>query len=279
MKTVIDAVNELKGDLNNSLDYDYEIYLSFCHVTDIWVATDVNETLNTHWEVCTCDEFNDLVSQMKTNFGECANIDIFNYTHGTKELLTKSTKELEVMDIDWSKAPGGATHYGIESGNYYSGFYKIISSDEGFFHDKSQWLECGSWPELIERPQPKPLKPIDFGAIPDDKPVFTQAMADNGESVKVGMLFATRVDGNYKAAMVNGKSVCFVDEDGFLIGIPLAWAKPIDTRTDKEKAIDDLFKLDESICNNTKWHENFIDAIIEGKVHGVSFQPLTVEVK
>ena len=51
--------------------------------------------------------------------------------------------------------------------------------------------------------------------------------------------------------------------------------KPIDTRTDKQKAIDDLFKLDESICNNTKWHENFIDAIIEGKIRGVSFKPLT----
>ena len=123
---------------------------------------------------------------------------------GTKELLTKSTKELEVMNIDWSKAPEGATHYGIGSDSYYSGFYKIISSDEGFFHDKSQWLKCASWPELTERPQPTLT--------------YTQAMADNGEFPSVGMMVVLRYNHDSKAVTHTGTALYASDKYCILDG-------------------------------------------------------------
>jgi len=72
MKTVMDAVIELMGDLNNArfhgedgrflafhVNYgDYSPY-PFGHSTDKYQC------------VCSSKEFNDLVSQLETNFGEC----------------------------------------------------------------------------------------------------------------------------------------------------------------------------------------------------------------
>jgi len=64
-------------------------------------------------------------------------------------------------------------------------------------------------------------------------------MYDNKELPKVGMKFATCA-GEYIAIMTNEKSVVFKDDEGHLIAINIRSAKPIDTRTDEEKAIDDL---------------------------------------
>ena len=102
------------------------------------------------------------------------------------------------------------------------------------------------------------------------KLVYTKAMQDAGEQIKVGMKFRTEA-GEYIAELVNGLSVCFTDEFGFFVAINISLAKGIDTRTDKEKAIDDLFNLDELICNDIKWHENFLDGIIAGKITGVTW--------
>mgnify|MGYP000308646465 CR=1 FL=1 len=56
--------------------------------------------------------------------------------------------------------------------------------------------------------------------------VFTQEMVDNGCQVEHGMRFMTEV-GEYVALFTNIKSVCFADEDGFLIAINRGYAKPI----------------------------------------------------
>jgi hypothetical protein len=122
MKTTCDAVNEFKGD---------------------WVITDY-------------DQFTDRVSQMKANFGKCANIDLFNYTHGTKELLTK---ELEVMD----KVSCYVCHVGAYPMQQYCG-------------------SCGH--ELLSElvpPQPTitHAQGYDIKGDGDSKtPTYTQAMAD-----------------------------------------------------------------------------------------------------
>lgn len=83
------------------------------------------------------------------------------------------------------------------------------------------------------------------------KTVYTQTMYDAGEKVRLGMLFATEV-GHYEAEMVNLKSICFTDEDGFLVTIPHGKAKPIQTDSERriEKALSICSILDEEIIHH-----------------------------
>ena len=88
MKTVIDAVNEFKGETDGNY-----IYVGAS-------SNDINkgnlqETYTTihnekWWLLCTRDQFNDLVSQMETNFGKCPADVIYDYKSNKKELLTPS---------------------------------------------------------------------------------------------------------------------------------------------------------------------------------------------
>ena len=75
------------------------------------------------------------------------------------------------------------------------------------------------------------------------QPVFTQSMADNGELPQVGMECMLSNGVTYEKAtilFVSDKHVVYLNDDG-------EWCKyrsdidvkPIDTRTDKEKAIDE----------------------------------------
>lgn len=71
----------------------------------------------------------------------------------------------------------------------------------------------------------------------NNKPIFTQAMADAGEKVKVGMEFST-ARGNYVALLVNENTVVFEHEElGFVVE-DHDFVHPVDTRTGREKAID-----------------------------------------
>ena len=104
------------------------------------------------------------------------------------------------------------------------------------------------------------------------KPIYTQAMCDKGEKVKVGMRFTTETNLFYTAELVNDKSVCFTDEDGFLIGITINAPKPIDTRTDEEKAISDIKNY---YCDHydplTAMEDIIFKGIKSGKFNGVKW--------
>ncbi len=102
--------------------------------------------------------------------------------------------------------------------------------------------------------------------------VYTQEMADNGVLPSVGMkamikgfereiLLGPDSDGDYITLDANG---CYDFDSANQF-------KPIDQRTKKEKAIDELRNLDDSICNDIKWHANFLQAIIDGKITGVKW--------
>ena len=104
MKTTYDAVNEFKGETDTGCT------AFVCNQSSGSIHGWYNDTFvdlaTPQWTpLCCAKEFNDLVSQMETNFGRCSDIAISHWKKCTKELLTKSTKELNVMDIDWSKAP------------------------------------------------------------------------------------------------------------------------------------------------------------------------------
>jgi len=65
MKTIIDAVNELKGDIKNAKqgDTDFE-HLVICKFSNkIWVST-ITLTTDHHFHICTVKEFNDLVTEL-----------------------------------------------------------------------------------------------------------------------------------------------------------------------------------------------------------------------
>ena len=119
-----------------------------------------------------------------------------------------------INEIDWTKAPEGATHYGIATGEYVEGWYKILGNTYKFMrpHNK-QWINGHN--RIPEDLIPKPLQPV-----------FTKVMFDDGETVKAGMLFST-VEGEYEALIVNDRSICFENEKGFLIAILTVNAKPI----------------------------------------------------
>tara|TARA_R110000850_G_scaffold100316_2_gene207501 strand:+ start:440 stop:739 length:300 start_codon:yes stop_codon:yes gene_type:complete len=98
MKTVIDAVNEFKCcmPVPSHAESKTQVIMAVASFEsyeygELTTGDGVRD--NEYWNViCTREQFNDLVSQMETNFGKCANIDLFNYTHGTKQLLTKSDR-------------------------------------------------------------------------------------------------------------------------------------------------------------------------------------------
>ena len=196
MKTVIDAVNEFKGE------WPYGVFntIIFGKHKQGWsdFYTDNNTTLaNDNWNtICFTDEFLAIVAECETNFGKCSDIAISHWKKCTKVLLTKDLdKELD-MDIDWSKAPDGATHYNPSDFVDLCKYYKL-SGDEYVYFYNGRWESSGASKKgldkvLIKRPQPTPI--------------FTKEMADNGVLPSVGM--EVMIDGEKRAILMGA------DKDG-----------------------------------------------------------------
>ena len=169
-----------------------------------------------------------------------------------------------MTNIDWSKSPEGTTHYDNNSAVY--NWIKKDNDDYYYESNNGAWSRWSPSEQTISNFFKKPI------------PVFTQKMADDYELPVVGMLFTTETGANYTIDMINKKSVVFIDEDGFLIGIPIGLVKPIDTRTDEEKTLDDLW---DSYRTGEKIHfekddrpeitHDILRAIKENKIHGVKW--------
>jgi len=301
MKTVMDAVIELMGDLNNArfhgedgrflafhVNYgDYSPY-PFGHSTDKYQC------------VCSSKEFNDLVSQMETNFGKCKqSYSDYKLIESTKDWLglgsvkrfdyepAKSDKELEVMDIDWSKAPEWASKVGTNSGvmNYWMDdvSYQLFfhTNNARVFFSNYDAKNKSSFLVTSERPQPKPA--------------FTQEMCDNGELPSVGMECKIKFpeDDNPKwekitwYGLLNGNPAfmcnegqCWPDEGAEFKLKPLT--PPIELIDGKAYQ----FELDGIVCVGfyVLARNSFMDRTVAGnkicgKVEPNNIQPLTVEVK
>jgi hypothetical protein len=180
MKTVLDAVNELKGELKEGTR------LIICDGRGVYESC-LYQIVNDFYKfVCTREQFNDLVSQMKTNFGKCSAINVSDYKICTKQLLTKSDKELEVMDIDWSKAPEWATEYAkLKNKDWY---YYINDKCYAFLTNLDDVYEYGNSDESTEYFVRRDFEILEERPIPC-KPVFTQEMCDNGYCPKLGAKF------------------------------------------------------------------------------------------
>jgi hypothetical protein len=98
MQTIIDAVNELRGDLNNAPfahpDSEYIGYLKG-HTPSLLMLSPWKNELT----ICTIDEYITETMLMSLNYGKCSIMERALYTGADKELLTK---EIDT-DIDWSK--------------------------------------------------------------------------------------------------------------------------------------------------------------------------------
>ena len=62
-----------------------------------------------------------------------------------------------MSEIDWSKAPEGATHWMQESCDWLEGFWKRVGA-ANYFYEKGEWVFSGGkpfgHPKLIARPSP-----------------------------------------------------------------------------------------------------------------------------
>ena len=190
MKVTYDAVNEFKGEWE-----DYKHLVFKVKSTGKLYFSQMDLVINeaAHELVCHKKEFNDLVLQMETNFGKCSDIAISHWKKCTKELLTKSTKELEVMDIDWSKAPHWATEYATYAIIGELDGYKYWLGSNGFLivGDESVSMSIyGTTSRDSDNDVATNHKKSDFHVLvtrPQPIPTYTQAMADNGEFPSVGV--------------------------------------------------------------------------------------------
>ncbi len=75
------------------------------------------------------------------------------------------------------------------------------------------------------------------------KPVFTQSMAEAGESPRVGMMVKYPIGEGELALGADSDGVCIVIESGIYKRVRSIDLKPIDTRTPKQKAVDEAMVL------------------------------------
>ena len=199
MKTVIDAVNEFKGGWENTEYGEIDVRFIFECFNNKDVTNSIgalvgdceNGSPENYREVCTRKQFSDLASQMETNFGKCDPVLAAYYRHVTdKELLTKSTKELDVdfTSKEFFQGKEGSPYSCllIEKKTGFKIWMRDLPTTDGIFHWFNNNTDCYtiSGYKLIVLPKPQPTQ------------IYTQAMADNGELPSVGMMVETTVEFN-----------------------------------------------------------------------------------
>ena len=263
----MDAVNEFKGEWKHK-DTDMRTDAIYFRYFDTRGYYYYGDDMPFHYEfVCNKQEFNDLVSQLETNFGEVDPVLAAYYRHCTdKELLTKSTKELGLMDEESNQCK-------------ISKIGNVLHNMSCSMDDEDEQNEFGGYAyfccDLADE-----LRKSEC-AVDTTKTVFTQAMADNGELPPIGskVQFVGNDDYLVEFNINDGdelECICHTKDfegdsigvyrhkDGFSVSILNQLIKPIDTRTDKEKCYDDLSKIGIT-------QQSLIDSIIAGNIHGVKW--------
>ena len=118
MKTIMDAVNELRGELSykGNTDPFWCNYISYNRYGTFDLLQNHSKNV-----ICTREEFNTLISELETNFGQS---------------ITYNECKTIRDNINWSEAPARATHYIIDNDdNEYSGF--------GHIEDNAYYLTRG----------------------------------------------------------------------------------------------------------------------------------------
>ena len=219
----MNAVNEFKGCLHDK-NYVYAASASNKMHPDGSQSTYLKVQGGSWSFICTREEFNTLVKECMTNFGSSVTYDEY-------------LKEL------WANAPDGCVGAVTNRKNTYLYEYGIFvrenksSTSPYSYCGQTGVSPCMDYFTFTPKPQPKES---------NMKPVFTQEMSDNGELPQVGMvvMVKNKCDAHPKlkraAIKYMGDLVVYnymdcperCDKNINLV------FRPIDTRTDKQKAID-----------------------------------------
>ena len=239
--------------------------------------------------VCTIKYYNQCIEDMSTNYGRSSQtyaeykadyLDsgkcvFINCT--TKTPLTKETKVDYTSEEFWKDAPEDATHYLPLNGEFSECWVKNLNSLNYDFMTivrglANDWENSGSIVKgeldgLTERPKPQPI--------------YTKAMQEAGELPPVGAEVVYFVcckssvkEENFKhheevmdVVAINGGLVVLLSKSkSFATACNDQWIKPIDTRSDKEKAIDDIKRILD--CDNHMAEGLFYSL---GDIHGVTW--------
>jgi hypothetical protein len=186
MKTVIDAVNEFKGEYFDGEcgreDYQNEVIMAKRDFAgyrfgDLGIGSG-NTKQNEYWLlICTRAQFIATVAECETSFGKVTHGEYYDYVNASKLLLTKDLDKEIDMGIDWSK-----TKYNFALVNSsadmveFSEFKPVLTDDTECYMIKESVVlyYAGPW-VIAERHASKPT------------PIFTQEMADNGVLPGVGV--------------------------------------------------------------------------------------------
>ena len=178
-----------------------------------------------------------------------------------------------------SEIPEGATHKANEDIAYYKYINNVLHGwFNGWVIDESseEWLELNLTPIKQDKEMiyTKEMHEADINPAIGSKVIYNlskSAMCENKEYrlTKVGQEMTV-------VAIVNNSLVCLISDDyEFCDTVNNGHFKPIDTRTDTEKAIDDLADgISASYSDDQSFKEdaiNMLNFIKAGKIHGITF--------
>ena len=267
---ITDAVNEFKGEweCGTALIYKSKVTKDLVFSNFIPLKKQASRGY-----VCSRESFKSLAFDMTVNYGESSLKHLEIWQEGLKrqaetdkqhaDKLNEMDKELDVMDIDYKY--NGKTNTFFTNGR----IYKV--SIEGFEHITKDDTNDAQH-ELSD----------DYLSKNFSK-VFTQAMADNGELPLVGMecmvVDSSLMNHEYEKCVilfVGIYKVVYTSESCVerFSNLDEVIFKPIDTRTDKEKAIDDMVEhlTNEGVVTQSNFMlELFVEKFIGCKIHGVKW--------
>ncbi len=269
MKNVIDAVNGFKGG-----NVDCDFFIDKGEVES--VAYFCGSRLSNDIFVCGIKDYEQCITELSHLAGE----ELF------KEYLAADKTELEPVkekQVDytseefWKDAPEDATHYAKYGGTDDCYSWEYFINDLGYYAFGELDKPIRIYGESIKAGSTNHARDKFFivASRPQPKPVYTKEMADNGELPPVGSEYLDE-DNQLCKCLVNYGDLTIgimldhvpVNEYAALSQSTRGNTKPIDTRTSKEKAIDDLSKM----VGDCESDYGILQAIIDGKVHGVTFK-------
>ena len=285
MKTVIDAVNELKGDLENTHCYDIsQSFFLYYDANDYdadrrWISFLRHcDVLNTSYVyIGDTEEFLATVAECETNFGKCILYTEYKAEYARKEkvvimldelhkLIDEPVNELDV-DIDWSKAP--IVPKSVNHGCSYTFTDNPANELEAEGYSNKRLIE-------IQTAMSKPA-------------TYTQAMADNGVLPVINneIMYQYGITNYAKGTIkgIDGNQYWIKADCGGYVECNISKLKPLTPPiTLEEQAIKDACYIvdDSKRCNDTNIN---IDcsaaqkAVIVTLIKNGYTKPLTVEAK
>lgn len=191
-----------------------------------------------------------------------------------------------MSDINWDEAPEGATHHiNVLFDKSLSEFVTVCNNGRIKYlgiSKKTMWGHNTDKDKCFEVTA-KPLLTASNVTNKNKKPTYTQEMADNGELPQVGMLCEFKHGGYDTEGTVTAITKEYIvltectgkERIRKLSESPI---KPIDTRTDKEKAMQslaDAYLGKDPIRNvNVPYPSvvcDILNDIIAGQIHGVKW--------